>query len=87
MASICIYFQVHQPLRIKRYKVFDVGYDHNYFDDISETNLNNQKVLNKITQKSYLPTNKIIYDLLKKIPEFKILQPKKESHPSAKIAL
>ncbi|MCH7640823.1 polysaccharide deacetylase family protein [Patescibacteria group bacterium] len=72
MASICLYFQVHQPLRIKKYRVFDIGHDHEYFNDASDTRLNNKKVLAKVSEKSYLPTNKILYDLLKKIPEFKI---------------
>lgn len=72
MSSICLYFQVHQPLRIKRYRVFDVGTDHNYFDDVSDTELNNKKVLQKIVNKCYLPTNSILLKLLKKYPQFKI---------------
>jgi len=72
MPSICLYFQVHQPLRVKRYRVFDVGINHKYFDDNSETNLNNKKVLQKVAEKSYLPANKILLELLKKYPEFKI---------------
>ena len=69
MASVCLYFQVHQPMRVKRYRVFDVGWDHNYFNDSSETNLNNKKVLAKVAGKSYLPTNAILLKLLKKHPE------------------
>jgi len=72
MPSICLYFQLHQPLRIKKYKVFDVGYDHNYFNDASETRLNNKKVLEKVVKKSYLPTNEVLLNLLKKYPKFKI---------------
>ncbi|MFV1917248.1 MAG: glycoside hydrolase family 57 protein [Patescibacteria group bacterium] len=72
MASICLYFHVHQPLRIKKYKVFDVGHDHKYFNDESETKLNNRKILEKVARKSYLPTNDILYRLLKNIPDFKI---------------
>ena len=72
MSSICLYFQVHQPLRIKKYRVFDIGYDHEYFNDVSETNLNNKKVLEKVSRKSYLPANRILLKLLKEIPEFKI---------------
>ncbi|MDR3559787.1 MAG: alpha-amylase, partial [Candidatus Pacebacteria bacterium] len=41
MPSICFYFQVHQPMRIKKYRFFDIGQDHNYFNDHSDTNLNN----------------------------------------------
>lgn len=72
MSSICLYFQVHQPLRIKRYRVFDVGNDHNYFNDDSDTELNNKKVLQKIVRKCYLPTNEILLKLLKKNPQFRI---------------
>ena len=72
MPSICIYFQVHQPLRIKKYKIFDVGNDHNYFNDQSESNLNNNRILAKVAEKSYLPTNKLILKLLKKHPQLKI---------------
>jgi len=71
MFSICPYFHVHQPLRVKRYRIFDVGHDHNYFNDSGDTNLNNRKVLHKVTQKSYLPTNTILLELLNKHPEFR----------------
>jgi alpha-amylase len=72
MPSICLYFQVHQPMRVKRFRVFDIGNNHNYFDDNSETNLNNNRILNKVAKKSYLPTNKILLELLNKYPDFKI---------------
>ncbi len=72
MSSICFYFQVHQPLRVKRYRVFDVGQDHAYFNDEGESNLNNKKVLRKVAAKCYLPANDVFYALLKKYPEFKI---------------
>ena len=72
MPSICLYFQVHQPLRIKRYRVFDVGLDHEYFNDSSETNLNNKKILAKVSEKSYLPANKLLLELLKKYPQMRI---------------
>ena len=71
MLSICLYFHVHQPLRIKKYRIFDIGNDHNYFNDDGTTDLNNKKVLAKVAKKSYLPTNKILLELLKKHPEFK----------------
>lgn len=72
MPSICFYFQVHQPLRVKKYRVFDIGLDHNYFNDGSETNLNNSKILDKVAQKSYLPANEMMLALLKKHKGFKI---------------
>lgn len=72
MPSICLYFQVHQPLRVKKYRVFDVGLDHKYFNDSSETNLNNLKVLSKVSEKSYVPANKLFMRLLKKYKDLKI---------------
>ena len=72
MPAVCFYFQVHQPLRIKKYRVFDVGNEHQYFNDQSECNLNNYKVLEKVARKSYLPTNKLLLKLLNKHPEFKV---------------
>lgn len=59
-------------MRVKRYKVFDMGNDHEYFNDISDTNLNNKKVLNKVAKKAYLPANELILKLLKKHKEFKL---------------
>ncbi len=72
MSSVCFYFQVHQPRRVKRYRFFDIGQDHEYFNCESERDTNNAKVLRKVADKSYLPTNAIMLDLLKTYPEFKI---------------
>lgn len=72
MTSICFYFQVHQPLRIKRYRYFDIGSNSSYFDDAGESNLNNKKILQKVAAKSYIPTNKVLLELIKKHPEFKV---------------
>jgi len=72
MSAICLYFQVHQPYRIKKYRVFDIGNDHNYFDSPDGSRLSNKDVLQKVARKSYLPTNQVILELLKKHPEFKV---------------
>ena len=72
MASVCFYFQVHQPYRIKPYRVFDIGNDSEYFNDNSERDLNNEKILKKVAFKSYLPANAVLLELLKKHPEFKV---------------
>jgi len=72
MSSICLYFQVHQPLRVKKYSVFSIGNDHKYFNDDSETDLNNKRILKKVAEKSYLPANKTLLSLLKKHKGFKI---------------
>src|SRR6266498_4721244 len=72
MSSVCFYFQVHQPYRVKKYRVFDIGWNHEYFNDTSETDLNNVKILAKVSEKCYLPANATMLHLLKTIPEFKI---------------
>ncbi len=72
MASVCFYFQVHQPLRIKKYKVFDIGEDSNYFNDESESSLNNRWIMDRVSYKSYLPTNQLLLELLDRYPDFRI---------------
>lgn len=72
MSSVCFYFQVHQPLRLKRYRIFDVGKDHNYFNHaLDDEKLNNIKVLHKVARKCYLPANAVLLELLKKHPQFR----------------
>ncbi len=72
MPSVCFYFQVHQPFRVKKYKYFDIGKDDNYFNEKGKNNLNNERILKKVARKSYLPTNKLLLELIEKHPEFKI---------------
>jgi alpha-amylase len=68
MRTICFYFQVHQPFRIKRYRFFDIGHDHYYFDDYA-----NRTIMRKVAEKCYLPTNKLFLDLINKYKgKFKI---------------
>lgn len=61
MANICFYFQVHQPFRLRRYTYFDIGNSHEYFDEAE-----NKRILERVSQKCYLPTNKLLLDLIKK---------------------
>lgn len=72
MPSICFYFQIHQPYRIKRYTVFDIGSDHDYFDDVSSNDKNNEAIMKKIARKCYLPTNQALFDLIHRYPQFKV---------------
>ena len=59
--AICLYFEVHQPFRLKRYRFFDLGQDHYYYDDFT-----NESILKKVAEKCYLPANNIIMDLITK---------------------
>ncbi|MEA3452060.1 MAG: glycoside hydrolase family 57 protein, partial [Bacteroidota bacterium] len=60
MKTICFYFQVHQPFRLKKYRFFDIGYDHEYFDEYL-----NKSIMEKVAQKCYLPMNNLLLDLIK----------------------
>jgi len=59
MKNICFYFQVHQPYRLRKYSVFDIGKNHDYFD-----NGLNKKTMEKVAKKCYLPTNNLILKLI-----------------------
>lgn len=61
MVSVCMYFQVHQPERLRHYTIFDIGKNHNYFDDKK-----NNEILKKVAEKSYKPTNDLILKLIEK---------------------
>jgi len=71
MLTICPYFHVHQPHRVKRYRVFDIGNDSEYFNASDETDLNNGRIVRKVAEKSYIPTNKVLKELLDTHPEFR----------------
>ena len=53
--SICLYFQVHQPTRLRLYRFFDIGKDSHYYDDFA-----NRTILKRIAQKCYLPMNELL---------------------------
>jgi len=72
MTSICLYLQIHQPYRVKRYDVFDIGNDCEYFNDDSESDLNNSRILRKVAAKSYRPTAELLLRLLSQHPTFKV---------------
>lgn len=69
--GVVVYLHVHQPWRIKNYSIFDTATDHQYFNDDSETDRNNQKILRKVADKSYRPMNALLRRLLNTYPEFK----------------
>ncbi|HVM73274.1 MAG TPA: glycoside hydrolase family 57 protein [Candidatus Paceibacterota bacterium] len=72
MKSVCFYFQVHQPYRVKRYRVFDIGNDPEYFNDRSESDLNNRRIAEKVARKSYIPTTALLLEMLKRHPELRV---------------
>ena len=60
MKSICFYFQIHQPFRLKRYRFFDIGSDHYYYDDY-----NDEEIIRRIANNCYLPANQTILNMIK----------------------
>ncbi len=70
--GVVLYLHMHQPWRVRDYSVFDTAIHHDYFEDSSETDRNNQRIMNKVANKSYRPMNKLLEELLEKHPEFKV---------------
>ena len=60
MKNICMYFQVHQPFRLRRFGFFDIGNSHSYFDEHA-----NRALMNKIANKCYLPANRALLNLIR----------------------
>jgi alpha-amylase len=60
MRSICLYFQVHQPYRLRTYRFFNIGDDHHYYDDYQ-----NRQIIKRVAEKCYLPANKLMLDLIR----------------------
>ena len=66
--SICIYFQIHHPERLRKYQFFDIGKKHNYFDNYA-----NRSELEDLAENCYLPANALLLDLIKKYEDkFKV---------------
>ncbi|MBQ1619126.1 MAG: glycoside hydrolase family 57 protein [Bacteroidales bacterium] len=59
--NICLYFQVHQPTRLRLYRFFDIGKDSHYYDDFA-----NRTILHRIATKCYLPMNELLLDAIKR---------------------
>lgn len=69
--TICLYLHVHQPFRVREYSIFEAGKDSNYwFESNYDAGPSNQRVINKVAEKSYRPMNKLLQELLDKHTEF-----------------
>ncbi|MBP3483378.1 MAG: glycoside hydrolase family 57 protein [Alistipes sp.] len=60
MKTVCLYFQVHQPWRLKTYRFFNMGKDHNYLDDLT-----NRSIMQKVARQCYLPMNALLLKLIR----------------------
>ena len=65
MKAICFYFQIHQPFRLKRYRFFDIGNDHYYYDDFA-----NDDIVTRIAHRSYIPAAQTLLNMIEKYPHF-----------------
>ena len=60
MKTICLYFEIHQTIHLKRYRFFDIGTDHYYYDDYE-----NETCVNDIVERSYMPALNTLHDMIK----------------------
>src|SRR5574344_1260427 len=60
MKTICLYFEIHQIIHLKRYRFFDIGTDHYYYDDYE-----NDRSISEIAERSYMPALNAIGDMIK----------------------
>jgi len=61
MKTICLYFEIHQNIHLKRYRFFDIGTDHYYYDDYE-----NEKTITDTVERSYMPTLNALLEMIKK---------------------
>ena len=60
MKTICLYFEIHQIIHLKRYRCFDIGSDHYYYDDYA-----NEQGINEVAERSYIPALRTLIDMAK----------------------
>lgn len=66
MKQICLYFEIHQPVHLKRYRFFEIGKDHYYYDDYE-----NERAIRDTADNSYVPTLTTLLEMCKKDDNFK----------------
>ena len=60
MKTICLYFEIHQIIHLKRYRFFDIGTDHYYYDDYE-----NERSISDIAARSYMPALETLHTMIK----------------------
>ncbi len=60
MKTICLYFEIHQIIHLKRYRFFDIGTDHYYYDDYE-----NERSISDIAERSYMPALNTLLEMIK----------------------
>lgn len=59
MKTICFYFQIHQPQRLKQYRFFNIGNDHYYYDDYA-----NEDIMQQIAEVAFIPANRVLLEMI-----------------------
>ena len=59
MRTICLYFEIHQIIHLKRYRFFDIGTDHYYYDDFA-----NDTSINEVAERSYIPALSTLIEMV-----------------------
>ncbi len=72
MRAICLYLHIHQPIRYREYSIFDVGNNHNYYDDDYYGRQSNERIFRKVTDKSYRPMLQLLENNINQYPDFKL---------------
>lgn len=72
MRAICLYLHIHQPLRYREYPIFDVGNNSNYYIDDYNGRQSNQRIFEKVTEKSYRPMLKLLEKKMGQHPDFRV---------------
>jgi len=71
MTSLCMYFEVHQPMRLNKFSVFHIG-NNTHHSEYFDRKLNEQ-IFTKVAKKCYIPTNNLILDLIRRYDgEFRV---------------
>lgn len=60
MKTICLYFEIHQIIHLKRYRFFEIGSDHYYYDDYA-----NEQGINEVAERSYIPALTTLVEMAK----------------------
>ncbi|MBQ3433308.1 glycoside hydrolase family 57 protein [Candidatus Saccharibacteria bacterium] len=72
LRAICLYLHIHQPIRYREYSIFDVGNNHNYYDDDYYGRQSNERIFRKVTDKSYRPMLQLLENNINRYPDFKL---------------
>ena len=59
MKTVCLLFEIHQPFRLKKYRFYDIGADHYYYDDYA-----NEEILKRLAYQSYIPASKMLLEMI-----------------------